>query len=410
MNKVTKFKNQLKSKKMKKLKSKKMYMIIIPLIILSTFIYVSCEPLREMGRIPVYKGNVNYSLDHAIHDNNKKTVVIVGSNDGTEIFDLMAPFYLFNATEKANVYIVSAKKRPIALLKGVFALPNYTFKEIDSLKIHPDVIVIPAMAKTFNEPNSETRKWIKDNYKDKTKVLSVCLGSLVAAATGIYDGKQITTHASDFEDCKALFKKPIWIQNISVTQQDNLYSTAGVSNAVEGSLTIIKEMFGQETLQKIMTDIHYPHATIKTEHQSIAVKTKNKFTIANKLIFNKNLKVGVLLQPGVNELALAAVLDTYNRTFPNFDASVIVNGTSVKSKYGLTLFPTASLDTIKLDELHVLNPELFSETEAKKFGSVKVIKYQLKQNQYIINTCLKRIQEQYGSKFENIAKLLLDYN
>ncbi|MFV8325253.1 DJ-1/PfpI family protein [Flavobacterium sp. ZS1P14] len=392
------------------MKSKKKYLIMIPLLFLSTLIYVGCQPLREFNRIPAYQGDTHYNPLPLIYDSSKKTVAIIAKTEGTEIFDLMAPFYLLNAAEKANVYIVAEKKNPIALLKGVFAMPNLTFKEMDSLKIQPDVIVLPAMVKVFKEPNSATIKWIKEKYNDKTKILSVCAGSLVASATGIYDGKTVTTHASDFAESKAYFKKPNWVSNIAVTQEGNLYSTAGVSNAVEGSLTIINDLFGTETLHKVMDEIHYPYSKIKTEHQSLAVATRNKFTIANKLIFKKNRHVGVLLQNGINELALAAVLDTYSRSFPASNQTVVLNGSSVKSKYGLLLFPTAKMDTIKLDELHVLMPENFLASESKKFGTASIVSYSLATKPYIIDTCLKRISEQYGNKFKNITKLLLDYN
>ena len=32
------------------------------------------------------------------------------------------------------------------------------------------------------------------------------------------------------------------------------------------------------------------------------------------------------------------------------------------------------------------------------------------QNQYIIDDCLQKIRSEYGRKFENIVKLMLDYN
>ena len=174
------------------MKHLKRFSILIPLMILSSMIYQSCRPLLEMDRIPTFKSTAPYKIGETLYDPTKKTVVIIANNEGTEIFDLLAPFYLFSATQKANVFIVAPKKTPITLLKGVFALPNLTLKEIDSLKITPDVIVIPAMVKVFKEKNSKIQNWIKDNYKADTKILSVCAGSLVAAATGIYDGKILT--------------------------------------------------------------------------------------------------------------------------------------------------------------------------------------------------------------------------
>jgi transcriptional regulator GlxA family with amidase domain len=392
------------------MRNKKKLWVIVPLLILATILFKIYQPYLEFSRIPVYKGEVHQDLKPINYDKTKKTVVIMAENSGTEIFDLMAPYYLFSATEKANVYVVAEAKSPIVLVKGLFIYPNTTFAELDSLNIKPDVIVIPAMLSEFHDTKLPVIKWIKEKYSTNTKILSVCAGSLVASATGLYDGIPITTHASMFKDSKAVFRKPKWVQNISVTHSNNLYSTAGVSNAVEGSLTLIEELFGKETLQKVMKDIQYPYDEIKMEHKSFGVETGNKFTIANKLVFRKNKKVGVLLQEGVNELKLAAVIDTYARTFPSSLKTIMTNGVSVTSKYGLTLIPTSTLKDLELDELHILLPGNISKSDAEKLKGIPIINYNQAGNQYIINQCLQRIKKQYGSKFENITKLLLDYN
>ncbi|MCF6132761.1 DJ-1/PfpI family protein [Flavobacterium wongokense] len=392
------------------MKVKKRFWIIVPILILSAMVYTSCQPLREFYKVPVYNGTDQQNLNPVKYDRAKKTIVVLAHNDGTEIFDLMAPYYLFNTTGRANVYVIAERKSPIVLLSGLFIYPDITFAELDSLKIKPDVIVIPAMVQVFTDPKSTIVKWIKEKNTADTKILSVCAGSLVGAATGLYDGRPLTTHASMFEESREVFKNPQWIQDVSVTKSDNLYSTAGVSNAVEGSLTIINEMFGEATVQKVMQDIHYPHNQIKDKHKSVAIKTANKFTIANKLFFRKNRKVGVLLQDGISELRLAAVLDSYHRTFPSALGTVTANGNPITSKYGLTIIPTNRLSDQELDELHILVPEKLTGSDNSLLKGIPLIKYSPAANQYIINECLQRIQEQYGQKFENITRLLLDYN
>lgn len=287
----------------------KFWVFATAMVLLALF-YKIYQPYLEFIKIPVYKGEMNQNLKPINYNKSKKTVVIMADNRGTEIFDLMAPYYLFNATEQVNVYVVAEKKNPIVLAKGLFIYPSATFTQLDALKIRPDVIVIPAMLSEFHDTKLPVIKWIKEKHGTNTKILSICAGSLVAAATGLYNGIPITAHASMFEDSKAAFPKPKWVQNVTVTHSENLYSTGGVSNAVEGSLTIIKELFGKETLQKVMEDVKYPYAEIKMQHKSIAVETRSKFTIAKKLVFTKNRKVGVLVQEGANELELAAVIDT----------------------------------------------------------------------------------------------------
>ena len=395
---------------MKKIKTT--FGTIFMLLLLCLALFNACKPVSEFKSQTVYKGHNDFNWQQPAMDTSKKNVFIIADNDGTELFDMMAPFYLFNETGKANVYIIAKNKYPVNVKKGLFLLPQMTFAEADSLALNADVIVIPAQigAMQKNRQDSIVISWIKGHYTNTTKILSVCDGSITAAATGLYDGKLLTTHASDYPMVKVPYTKPIWVQNISVTQSGNLFSTAGVSNATEGSLTVIAELFGKETMQSVAANIYYPHADVKTEHQSIAVSGSTKTTILKKVMFKKNKDVGVLLQDGMSEFDLAGVLDTYNRSFPSSCKTFITSGETIKTKYGLTLIATGDVHKNNVDELHVLMPGTFSKNAEVFFKKAQYIKYDHQQEQYIIDVCLKRIAQQYGSSFENVTKLLLDYN
>ena len=379
------------------------------LIIIAAF--NACAPLKEFGTTQTFQEPNNFEYNLAAYDSSKKTVIIVANNDGTELFDMMAPYYLFNATQKANVYIVAKNKFPIVVKKGFFILPQSTFNEIDSLKIKPDVIVVPflSIADSIHQ-DAVIINWIKQHYTPNVKLLSICDGAATAAATGIFDGKPITAHASDYEGVKAHFSKPLWVQNKSVVNNGNLYSTAGVSNAVEGSLMVINELFGSQTMTKVIHDINYPYSSPKIEHQSNTFHFGDKVTIGKKIIFKKNKKVGVLLQDSINEFELAAVMDTYNRTFPKSIMSFSINNAPVKTKYGLTLIPSGKINSVKLDELHMLESSYFLNTELLRLNSCDVVKYNNTEKQYIIDKCLQRIYDEHGKKFQTTVKLMLDYN
>jgi hypothetical protein len=252
--------------------------------------------------------------------------------------------------------------------------------------------------------------WIKSHYTETTKILSICDGAATAAATGLYDGKPLTCHASDYELVTPHFGKPLWVQQVSVTRSGNLYSTAGVSNAVDGSLMVINDLFGRETMQAVMVNIHYRYPEIKLEHQSIAVDTKAKLTLIRKVLFRKNRKVGVLLQDGANELQLASILDTYSRTFPKSFEAHILNGTIIKTKYGLTIVSTQQNELNTKSELHILNPKALSKEEISFFKKLNVVGYDNSIAEYPIDVCMKRIATQYGSKFARVCKIMLDYN
>ena len=76
---------------------------------ISTVVYVKLKPVRELKYFPPYTGTTNFKWDYPAYDSTKKTVIIMADNDMTETFDMLTPYYLFNQTGKANVYIAAQK-------------------------------------------------------------------------------------------------------------------------------------------------------------------------------------------------------------------------------------------------------------------------------------------------------------
>jgi len=384
--------------------------ILVALLLTVIILMNACKPLKMATNLPAPITTAEKHKSTLSFDTTKKNVFIVADNKVTELFDMLAPFYLFNATGKANVYIITKYKAPIRITPDLFVLPQLTFGEADSLHLTADVIVIPAMSARDEHQDTVVTEWIKNHFTAVTKILAVCDGASTAAATGLYDGKPLTCHASDYANLTLHFSKPSWTQNVSVTKSGNLFSTAGVSNAVEGSLVVINELFGRETMLQVSADVHYPHPEVVMAHKSIAISGKSKFTIAKKLILRKNRRLGILLQDGVSELEMASVLDTYARTFPLSFKAYMAHDSSVTTKYGLTMVYAADKKNEQFDELHVLMPKHLSSEDALAFKNINLVKYIDLEHQYAIEACLQRIEELYGNKFKNVVKLLLDYN
>lgn len=393
-------------------KRKKFLIITVAvLFVIGAFVYYRLQPVFELDRLPAFKGSIHFDRKKPTFDSTKKTVVVVADNDGTEMFDCLAPFYLFNASGQANVYIVAENKLPVVMAKGLFILPSFSFSEIDSLKLKPDVIVIPRQSPPIDKPQkTATVNWIKNHYTGSNIILSVCDGSALAAATGLYDGKPITTHATDFDKLKKQYPKAAWINNVNVTQSGNLFSTAGVSNATEGSLTVINYLFGRETMLKVLNDIRYPSAEIKTDHKSIPFGSDGIMAVLKKVFFKENKNIGVLLKDSINEFELASLLDTYHRTEPSRLETFLITGSSVTSKYSLIMYPTGAFHSQYFDEVHVLLPESVTDSEKEYLASAKLVTYPHQHTQYSFDIFLSRVEEQYGAEFKETVKRGLDYN
>lgn len=334
----------------------------------------------------------------------KKTVFIIADNKVTEMFDMLAPYYLFSQTGKLNVLIVAKDKSPITIKKKLFLLPQLSFREVDSMKLKADVIVIPALSHIDDKQDPVVISFIKNHYSETTKVLAVCDGASTAAATGIFDGKPITCHASDFRRVKSHFPTPHWIQEVTVAHSGNLYSTAGVSNAVEGALMVIRDLYDMQTMHAVASDIHYPHPDIMIDHRSGKVNVGTGFSILHKIIFHKGRKIGLFLQDGVNEFEMVSVLDTYMRTFPKSLTCFTAGDSILHTKFGLTLVCTGDRQVADLDEVHLLS----GSGRAPMDAAAEVVQYQ--NNQYPIDVCIDRIGKLYGGQFKTVVQLILDYN
>ena len=383
----------------------------VSLLILTASLLNACRPIRNFSTPPTpWQGNTESRSRLPEYNAANKNVFIIADAKMTVLFDMIAPFYLFNATEKDNVYVIAKDRTPILIKRDLFVAPQLTFEEADSMKLSADVIVIPALSKRDEHQDTLVTNWIKAHFSENTKILAVCDGASTAAATGLYDGKSLTCHASDYAGLKTHFDKPVWVKDVAVTKAGNLFSTAGVSNAVEGCLTVINELFGRETMQRVLADIGYPDTEIKAMHKSISVSGSDKLTVIKKVMFRKNRTIGLLMENGMNEFAMASVLETYGRSFPASFTTTNLTSSSIQTKYGLTMLMTGTTLMENLDELHLVTPGSISFLNKSTIKNTKIISYDAEQKQYPIDICLKRIGEQYGHGFEDFVKISLDYN
>lgn len=379
------------------------------LLLIAAAVLALFYPVLSHGQIPPYSGEKVTNLKTLQHDETKKTVLIIADAQMTEMFDMLAPFYVFNATEQLNVYIVSKDETPIPLKRDLHVLPQMTFAEVDAKHVKADVIVIPAMSARDENQDPAIIKFIQSHFDSNTKVISICDGATTAAATGLYDGKFLTAHATDYECVKKHWDKPVWTQNVTVTKSGNLYSTAGVANAVDGSLLVVEDLLGKDARIKAAQAVNYPHSEIQIKHNSQALTFGNKMSIVKKMALSKKKKLGLLLHDGLNELKFASIVDTYGRTYPKEFKTFTLQDSIFKSKYGLTLIHTGG-NTInpKMDEVHVIMPELLTKNDEEYFKGFELVKQN--DTEYPMDQCISRISNQFGEHYTNIVKLTLDYN
>ena len=87
--------------------------------------------------------------------------------------------------------------------------------------------------------------------------LSVCIGSAVFAACGLLNGKTATSNKKAFDwgcTCGPAVK---WEKEPRFCKDGKFYTSAGVSAGIDMAIEFVKDNYGKELAEKIVSDIEY---------------------------------------------------------------------------------------------------------------------------------------------------------
>lgn len=112
-----------------------------------------------------------------------------------------------------------------------------------------DFLVIPGCSYAYLTSDdflSETHlfNWITEMYRAEVELVSICMGAFVLAATGVLDGRNCTTHFKKTKELQEKFPKIKVIENILYTDQDGIYTSAGIASGIDLTLHLIEKLKG----------------------------------------------------------------------------------------------------------------------------------------------------------------------
>lgn len=139
-------------------------------------------------------------------------------------------------------------------------VPHFT--EISMQK--GDFLMIPGSS--FNYVTSSDFKkelplftWIQQAYAKGVSVCSICMGAFVLAESGLLHGKSCTTHFKKTKDLQNRYPSLRVIENILFTDQDNLYTSAGIVAGIDLTLHIIEKLKGSYFAHKVARELVIYH-------------------------------------------------------------------------------------------------------------------------------------------------------
>src|SRR3712207_3449926 len=133
------------------------------------------------------------------HDPDKPTAVVLLSNQGSEVTDVLAPYEVLFESGAFNVYAVTPEREAATLSGGLDMLPQLSLAQLDRRLEgeDPDVVVVPAMWDVGSAEHRPVAEWLREHAQGTETVMSVCDGAEVLADAGLLDGRRATARSEE---------------------------------------------------------------------------------------------------------------------------------------------------------------------------------------------------------------------
>lgn len=257
------------------------------------------------------------ATDQATSGVARLVVAVVVGQSGTVAADLLAPYDIFASSPAFTTYVVAATDRAAPLDGGPSLIPTHTFADVDAdPSLTPDLIVVPAVTDPTGSAEAPLRAWVTKQWRHGAKVLGVCAGARVLAATGMLDGRRATSHWSRISALEASNPAVHWVRGQLYVQDGSITTTAAVTSGIPGALRLVADLAGPAEAQRIAR-LHSERGWSMTSDTAIADDgfAPGDWPVGlNAVMPWFRPTVGVGLVDGVGELDAAAAFEVYTQS------------------------------------------------------------------------------------------------
>ena len=167
--------------------------------------------------------------------------------------DLVGAADVFTSANRAGdgeplyeINIVNAEKAPADRKpSGMCGLSLYCDADFRSFRGKIDTLLVPGgIGVEERKPDPAAIEWLRQAAAESRRVGSICTGAFLLAHAGLLDGRRAATHWAFADELAKRYPKvnvdpePIWVQD------DNFYTSAGVTAGIDLSLALLEEDHG----------------------------------------------------------------------------------------------------------------------------------------------------------------------
>lgn len=296
------------------------------------------EPSPSADRLTPYRPRLGRS---------KPLVAIVAENYYTELTDYVLPYGVLSAAGVAEVRALATQPGPIRMFPAPMNVePQATTARFD--QEHPegaDYVIVPAVHK---DDDPALLAWVKAQAAKGATLVGVCDGVWVLARAGLLDGRRATGHWYSRDDLRKKFPQVQWQQNLRYVEDRRVITTTGVSATIPVSLALVEAIAGTERATQLARELGGAGMSWTAQHPSerFQMSWRHKLTIGgNAIAFWSHEDVGIPVDQGVDEIALALKAEVYSATYRSTALAVAPRAGPITSRRGLSLIPDRVMGT-----------------------------------------------------------------
>ena len=301
-------------------------------------------------------------------------VAIVGENHYTELTDYVVPYGILMASGAAEVMALATQSGPIRMFPApVNVQPQATTAAFDAS--HPegaDYVIVPAV---HRDTDPTLIAWVKSQAQKGATVVGICDGVWVVARAGLLEGRKATGHWYSRSDLRTKFAQTDWVSNRRYVADGKVVTTTGVTATIPTSLALVEAIAGHEHAKALALSLGGDGMQWSPAHQSerFNLDWSHRFTIAsNFLAFWSHEEVGIAIEPGVDEIALALQAEVYSATYKSTAYTVFDQAGPLKTKRGLMIEPNrtrSNAPSRMLTPVDATRPLLALDDSLKQIGA-----------------------------------------
>lgn len=277
-------------------------------------------------------------------------IAIIGINDATETTDYLMPYGILRRADVADVVALATAPGPVKLFPALQVEPDATTAAFDAE--HPegaDYVIVPAM---MRDDDADALEWIRSQAAKDAIIIGVCAGAKVVGASGLLDGKRATTHWYSLSELRDRHPTINYVADRRYVVERGVATTTGITASMPMMLTLIEAIAGRDKAEAVARDLGLTGWDAR--HDSGAFKFTRPFAltaIGNTLAFYNHERLGIRLEPGMDEVSLALVADAWSRTYRSRAVTFAVNGGAVVSRNGVRILPDEAADSWAAERL-----------------------------------------------------------